>query len=183
VQVAPLNESHFDSLKLVQDQQVLSGTMPIAGFARLMESLQQGDGVLKYRVQGAEDGQQRPLVKLQVSGVLQLQCQRCLDGLAYTVNIDTALRLVAQEALDTAYDDNPDVPDCVAASAAFDLVALIEDEVLLALPAYPRHEAGRCSGVVSAAMEAADSAGVPEAKIRTFSALQALKDKLIQSKE
>jgi uncharacterized protein len=177
LQVTPINEARFDSLKLVQDQQTLSGTMPLAGFVRLMESLQQVGGTLDYRLRGTLDRQQRAVLKLQVSATLQLQCQRCLDGLAYKVDIDTTLRLVAEEALDTEHDDDPDEPDCVAESAAFDLAALIEDEVLLALPAYPRHETGRCK---AAAGEKAHASGASNS---AFSTLQALKQKLIQSKE
>lgn len=172
-----INELCFDSRKLVQDQQVLSGALPVAGLARLMESLQRGEGTLAYRVQGGWDRRQRPLLKLQVSGTLQLQCQRCLETLEYAVDVDTALRLVAEEALAAEYDDDPDEPDCVADSTAFDLAALIEDEVLLALPPYPRHEAGACAAAAGAAT------GAHGEGTTAFSALQALKQKLIQSKE
>lgn len=177
-QVQTINELRFDSRKLAQEQQVLSGVFPIAGFSRLLDSLQRGDGTLSYRVEGARDQRQRPLLKLRVSGTLLLQCQRCLETLEYGVNVDTALRLVAQEALDTEYDDDPDEPDCVADSTAFDLAALIEDEVLLALPPYPRHEAGTCGAGAAGA-----GAGAHNDGNTAFSALQTLKQKLIQSKE
>jgi uncharacterized protein len=177
VQVTPINQARFDSLKLVHDQQVVAGAMPVAGFVRLQDSLLHSDGTLAYRVQGTRDRQQRSLLKLQVRGMLQLQCQRCLDGFDFKLDIDTALRLVAPEALDSEYTDDPDEPDCVAASAAFDLAELIEDEVLLALPAYPRHPAGRCTGTVN------ESGAASAAKITAFSALQALKPKVSQSKE
>lgn len=176
-QVTSINQARMDSVKLVQERQELAGVMPVAGFARLTESLLHSGGVLNYRVAGTVDGQQRPLLKLQVSGTLQLQCQRCLNGLAFALTIDTALRLVAEEALDSAYDDDPNAPDCVASSTAFDLAALIEDEVLLALPAYPRHEAGTCGGIANGA------ANAPGTQTTAFSALQALKQKHIQSKE
>ena len=159
-----------DSLKLVHDGQKLTGVMPVSGFARLAESLQSTSGNLDYGLQGDVDRQQRPLLRLRVSGAVQLQCQRCLDGFEHEINIETALRLVAPEALDTEYDDNPDEPDCIASSVALDLAALIEDEILLALPAYPRHEVGQCA-------ERADDAGAASAKILAFSALAALKSK------
>lgn len=176
-QVTPINQARFDSLKLVQEMQVLAGAMPVAGFARLRDSVLGGEGALEYRVQGAQDRQQRPLLKLQVRGTLRLQCQRCLDGFDCTIDIDTAVRLVAPETLDSEYDDDPDAPDCVAASTAFDLSELIEDEVLLALPAYPRHEAGDCRGPVN------ENGAADAAKITAFGALQALKLKVSQSKE
>ena len=167
-----------DSLKLVQDKQVLSGTLPVEGFSRLSESLHDSSGSLNYRVQGTVDRRDRPLFKLQVRGTVQLQCQRCLDGFEYNVAVASTVRLVAPEALEREYDDDPDEPDCVAASKTFDLVALIEDEVLLALPVYPRHEEGQCKVRVASAGTTALAA-----KVEAFGALQSLKRKVIQSKE
>ena len=166
----PVNFIVVDSLKLVHDRQKQAGVLPVAGFVRLAESLESMDGNLDYGIEGDVDRQDRPMLRLHVSGVVQLQCQRCLDGFKHEINIETALRLVAPEALDTEYDDNPDEPDCIASSATLDLAALIEDEVLLALPAYPRHEAGQCA-------ERAGDLGVGSAKILAFSALAALKAK------
>lgn len=180
-----MNQARFDNLKLVQERQVLSGEMPVTALSRLMESVQDGAGTLAYRVEGSADQQERPLLKLQVSGTLRLQCQRCLNDLTYTVAIDSTLRVVNEEALAAEYDDDPEEPDCIAASAACDLAALVEDEVLLALPAYPRHEANACSGVTSvqAPRDGVVEPGTARAGMQAFSALQALKQKTIQSKE
>ena len=166
-----INFAQFDSLKLVHERQTLAGAMPVAGFVRLAEGLQDSSGTLDYQLRGEVDGQDRPLLKLRIAGTLQLQCQRCLGAFEHKVDFETALRLVDANALDAEYDDDPRTPDCIAASTAFDLAALIEDEVLLALPPYPRHEAGRCS---ASAAGIAKEAG---AKILAFSALQALKAK------
>lgn len=175
--VATIHEARVDSLKLVQDRQVLSGAMPLAGFQRLRDNLLRTEGALDFRIQGAVDGRQRPLLNVQIRGIVQLQCQRCLEVLDHAIAIDTAVRLVAPEALDSEHSDDPDEPDCVAASAAFDVAEFLEDEVLLALPAYPRHPAGQCASV------AGDAAGVAGGQITAFSNLQALKPKLRQSKE
>ena len=133
-QVTQANSAVIDSLKLVHDRQRLSGTLPVAGFVRLAEDLQSTAGNLDYSVASDVDRQDRPLLRLRVSGTLQLQCQRCLEAFEYGIAIDTALRLVAAAALASEQDDDPNEPDCIAASATFDLAALIEDEVLLALP-------------------------------------------------
>jgi uncharacterized protein len=170
-----IHSATIDSLKAVHDRQVFSRVVPVAGFARLVESLHDSEGDLDYRVSGDVDRQERPLLRLRVSGAVTLQCQRCLEGFEHKIAIDTAVRLVAAHALDAEHDDNPDEPDCVVASAEFDLAALVEDEVLLALPAYPRHDAGLCSAKPAASETMnAQAAG---AKILPFSVLQALKGK------
>lgn len=172
----------FDSLKLVRERAQLQGSLPVAGLARLAESVCDSGGTLTYQVQGTQDQRRRPLLKLQVQGEVALQCQRCLDGFRYAVDIDTPLRLVAPDELEREYEEHgsdPDEPECIAHSAALDLAQLIEDEVLLALPPYPRHAPGLCAARTAGVVDGA-SAG---AKITAFSALQALKQKGSFSKE
>lgn len=174
-QEAQIHGAIIDSLKAAHDRQVYSRVVPVVGFVRLVESLHDSDGNLDYRVTGDVDRQERPLLRLRVSGAVTLQCQRCLEGFEHKIAINTAVRLVAPHALDAEHDDNPDEPDCVAASAEFDLAGLVEDEVLLALPAYPRHEAGLCSAKSVASGEMNTQAA--SAKILPFSVLQTLKEK------
>jgi uncharacterized protein len=44
--------------------------------------------------------------------------------------------------------DDPEGPDMIEASAALDVAALVEDEVLLSLPLAPRHPEGMCESRV-----------------------------------
>lgn len=168
----------FDSRKLVDERARLKGALPVAGFARLVDSLADPSGTLSYSVEGAQDRQQRPQLKLAVQGVVQLQCQRCLEGMAHAVDIESALRLVEPAELDREYEEHgsdPDEPDCIAHSAALDLAALIEDEVILALPPYPKHAShaeGQCRAQPAAVQDDAS-----RAKVLAFSALSVLKAK------
>ncbi len=164
-----------DSLKLVRDRRRLAGAIAVADLPRLVESVLGDGGDLDYALAGDADSRERPVLRLRVTGVVQVQCQRCLEGLTHRVAIDTALRLVAAEALDAEYEavgDNPDEPDCIVASGELDVTALIEDEVLLALPPYPRHEEGTC--VAKATRVAADGGSQ---NVTAFSVLSALKIK------
>lgn len=180
--MTPVDDVRFDSLKLVQDRQTLSGVLAVSGLPRLAESLHEANGNLEYRVEGTLDRRDRPLLRLKVGGIVQLQCQRCLNALEHALAFENAVRLVPAEKLESEYDDDPDEPDCVAASAAFDLASLIEDEVLLALPAYPRHEEGQCTVRATVVTGGKDEAA-PGNNVLAFSALKALKPKVIQSKE
>ena len=180
-----LNNQVIDGLTFVAERQTLAGAVPVAALPRLAEGLHSNSGSLDYQIRGDSDPQDRPLLRLRVSGTVQLQCQRCLEGFEHEVDINTALRLVAPEALDAEHDDNPDAADCIAANSELDVCALIEDEILLDLPPYPRHETGMCaarSGNAGGA-NAAGVADVTQAKIMAFSALQALKQKVYPSKE
>ena len=55
------------------------------------------------------------------------------------VSVDRAFRFVSDEAL-AAIQDEQSEEDVLAASRSFDLIALIEDELLMELPLAPRHE-------------------------------------------
>lgn len=139
----------IDSLKFSREGQSVKGALPLAGFERLRESLAAAPAAgecISYQVSGGSDMQARPVLRLKVAGRLMLSCQRCLNVLDYSLEIDTVLRLVPEASLDAEMRDDPEEPDCIAASEALDLVGLIEDEILLALPAYPRHENGPCGG-------------------------------------
>jgi len=164
----------IDSLKFSRDRQSARGTLPVAGFDRLRDSLfavapgADGGGGIRYEVRGSADARDHPLLGLKVSGRLALQCQRCLKVLDHELMIDTALRLVPEEALDAEMSDDPDKADCIAASTELDLLALIEDEILLALPAYPRHEDASCGASTDAAGTEKDSAFSVLSKLGTL---------------
>ena len=176
----------IDSLKFSREKQTTRGMLPVAGLGRLRDSLfaaavhtpELGNVVspgssntVSYVVTGGADALERPVLRLKVSGRLPLQCQRCLQLLDYDLAFDSTLRLVPEARLDAEMSDDPDEPECVAASAEFDLAALIEDEILLALPAYPRHEEADCSGAVNAGFVERD---IGKQKVTAFSALEQL---------
>ena len=134
----------IDSLKAAGEKQQFAGRFAVADLTRLADCMEAQD-TLDYVVAGSHDRQDRPQLRVRISGRVSLQCQRCLGALPHEVNIDSVLRLVPGETLEVEQDGNPEAPDCIAASSELDLAALVEDEVLLALPPYPRHEAGQCA--------------------------------------
>jgi uncharacterized protein len=144
----------IDSLTFSREGRSVEGALPLAEFERLQDRLfgaPAAEESLSYQVSGGADAQARPVLRLKIAGRLLLQCQRCLNALDHSLAIDTVLRLVPEASLDAEIGDDPDEPECIAASAALDVIALIEDEILLALPAYPRHESGPCGGTDSRA--------------------------------
>ncbi len=78
---------------------------------------------------------------LQARATVGLVCQRCLQPMAVPLAVERRVRFVADEAeaerLDEASED-----DVLALPprGRLDLPALVEDELILALPLVPRHE-------------------------------------------
>ena len=69
---------------------------------------------------------------------LTLQCQRCLEGVAVDVKASRSFLFVHGEAQAAALDEQTE-DDVLPLARSLDLIGLVEDELLLALPLVPRH--------------------------------------------
>ena len=129
-----------------RDGATLSGQAPLAQWERL--SAESEDGLVSPPVKWQARGEAVPEVgaqdqvwlHLQVNAVLPLLCQRCLSPLLTAVDVDRSFRFVADEATAMALDDEEE-EDLLVTSREFNLIDLVEDEVILAMPLVPLHEA------------------------------------------
>lgn len=113
-------------------------------------------------------GRPEKRLHLTVSAQVARECQRCLQPVLLPLAIDRQMLFVDDEATAAELDADAE-EDVLVASAQFDLMALVEDELLLALPIVPRHDA--CPAPLIA-----PSADPPEApQVHPFAALAALK--------
>lgn len=112
---------------------------------RLEASVLAADTVapVRWRVQGERravtGGAPEIWLHLAASTAATLQCQRCLQPFAEPLAVDRHFRFVASEQEAERLDDELD-DDVLVISRQFDLSALLEDELILALPLVPRHE-------------------------------------------
>ncbi|CDS50203.1 COG1399 protein, clustered with ribosomal protein L32p [Polaromonas sp. CG9_12] len=78
---------------------------------------------------------------LVASASVPLTCQRCMGTVATPLAVNQWYRFVATEAIAMAEDDESE-EDLLVMEPHFDLLALLEDELLMALPLVPMH--GEC---------------------------------------
>ena len=125
----------------------LGGEWQLARLVRLASAARPeavaGAAPVTWNVQGARAklhgaGSQATLA-LAAEAVLSMQCQRCLRPVDVTLVVDRRLFFVEGEDAAAALDIEGD-EDVLALEPAIDLQALIEDELLLALPLIPRHD-------------------------------------------
>lgn len=76
---------------------------------------------------------------LEARAELVWECQRCLQPVTDTVHISRSIRFAKDEAEAAALDAESD-DDVLALSRAFDLLELVEDELIMAQPIVPRHQ-------------------------------------------
>lgn len=119
------------------------GEIAIATLRRLSDRLTGSAGSVRYVVQGAQDQQERPMLVLEVSGMLQLQCDRCLMPLDYPLALQSRV-LLAQPGAEQQDDGDPETPEWIEAGRDLDLQELVEDEILLGLPLSVRHDRKDC---------------------------------------
>jgi uncharacterized protein len=133
----------IDSLAFARQAGSLEGELPIVSLARVLDLLVDSAGVLSYRAEGRMGPRNRPQLVLRVDGVLSLCCQRCLEPIAYPVSVRRVLEFVADEEELTQEEIEDDSKDFLPQEDECDVIALIEDEIILDLPSAPRHD--RCA--------------------------------------
>lgn len=158
----------INSIEFARNGESLHGCVAIESLNRLQDLLFSGEGELEYALTGKRGENGKLYLVCAVKGVLQLRCQRCLDVLAYPVSLESELELVEDEQGLTGVVDEDDLTDAIPADLKLDVLALIEDEVLLGLPMAPMHAPGDC--------KANENLGQAKSgKKNAFSALAALK--------
>lgn len=155
-----LQPAAIDGLAFARNEAVLEGRLGIESLSRLSLS-GCSDPVLDFVLAGEINERGKPGLKLAVHGSMRLQCQRCLGDVDLPVHLEAQLEFASSEAEIMAADDDI---ERVVAGREMSVAALVEDEVLLALPMVPKHE--QCS--------AAEGLGA-NAKPSAFQALAALR--------
>lgn len=138
--MSPQCPQTVDPERLADQESSCEGTLPLALFQRLTPLLLQTAGEVQFHFHFARDLQSRLLLQVEVQAPLILQCQRCAEPLALQVNSRQELVVVQGFEEAEALADHLEPVFCTA--GLLDLHELIEEELLLALPAVPRHE--RC---------------------------------------
>jgi uncharacterized protein len=164
---APTERTIIDGLEFARAERELRGHLSTGDFARLQDCLHGDESSIDFLLKGGRDRQRRLVLRVEICGLLELQCQRCLGRLDYPLQILNTLLLVRQNVALPTDADEPHAPDCLVTDAAIDVAALIEDEILLGLPLAPRHADGTCSS-------ATGNAG-RDSKVLPFARLAALK--------
>ncbi|HAB47822.1 MAG: hypothetical protein EBT36_09545 [Betaproteobacteria bacterium] len=98
---------------------------------------------LRWRASGLSDlalSERRYWLRLEASAQLMLVCQRCMHPLSLDLQVKRRFLVARNEAMASKLEDAAqDDYDVIAHDKHFDLLALVEDELLLALPIVPKH--------------------------------------------
>ena len=139
----------LDVAAFAKAQGKLTGAIPVTELQRLSEGACPPADAPPDAVHWQATGLQRAVLgggpqvrlRLQAQATVWLQCQRCLQPMPVELNLDRMLRFVRDEDEAAQLDEVTDTEDVLAMGRALDLMELVEDELIMALPIVPRHEA------------------------------------------
>ncbi|SDD54781.1 DUF177 domain-containing protein [Paraburkholderia lycopersici] len=193
-----LNPRDFDIFEFARSEREAAGVVRVSQLPRMLNEVPaeapDRDTAFTWQVAGfvqqelQNDGTEgpQPYLRLAVHGGAWLTCQRCLAPYEQAFNADATFRIVQTEEEAEEFPLDDDEVEVIVGSRHFDLVDLIEEELLLSLPLVPKHEV--CPEVHESLASGPDGADgvdsvddVPEQEIETeervnpFAALESLK--------
>ena len=127
---------HIDPLSLADKRGFLKGEIPITNLDRLADTLYDQSGSIAVELFFAREGR---LAKIEgrIQGVLNLKCQNCLEAISWP--FDNTVKLGIVSSIDQANRLPEDFEPLLLQEDNFLLKDIIEDELMLALPPFPKH--------------------------------------------
>jgi uncharacterized protein len=180
----PHPPERLDVRKFAQEAAHISGSVLLSKLERTIKDISGRDADLASKtVQWTARGESVPVaggvaqswLHLHLQASVPMQCQRCLQAMDAQIDTLRHFRFVRDEAEANAQDDDAE-EDLLVASKQFDLLELIEDELIMALPFAPTHEI--CPVAVKLASSAEEFEAALAEKPRAFAALGELKSVL-----
>lgn len=137
----------IDAIGFARAGQALDGVVRADRFARLCQDLPEPqDHDIRWQVRGRADASSGQFwLDVEASGPVRVVCQRCLEVFSLTLRVSSALGLVETQAQLDAMDAletegrGPEI-EYLVAEQRLDVLGLVEDELILALPYAPRHD-------------------------------------------
>jgi uncharacterized protein len=124
--------------RLSEKPLTFEGTFRPVDLERLEDSVDNGEGELRYRIAASLDRQRRKVVSCIIEGFVFLTCQSSLEAFRHDISLHDRLVLVDDESQLPPVEEENDVEDYLVADEPLDIRDLVEDAVLLALPMVPR---------------------------------------------
>ncbi|MEN1729367.1 MAG: YceD family protein [Pseudomonadota bacterium] len=110
--------------------------MPVASLPKLDDLIVKNDeDEVEFELSFSIDGQGQTLVSVELRGELALQCQRTLKTFRQPIESQSVVAIVASEAQEAELPEDYEVRVCP--DQRLELLDLIGEEVLLALPLVP----------------------------------------------
>lgn len=126
----------LDAWRMVAARRGFEGSLPLSSMDRLRGSLVDDGGEARFSIGFDRDALGIPYVELRITAELPLACQRSLERFLLPVALEQRLGLIRDEADEAALPEGYE-PLLVPGDGLLHPAALVEDELILALPTVP----------------------------------------------
>ena len=162
---------YVDPRKLADRDVVLEGDLQLQQLKRLTDALEDDQGLVHARFSFGRDEQRALVIRSELDVEVKMICQRCLGPVVLPVHSECSYAVVNEGASSDHLPREYDVLE--VGEDPLDLQALIEDELLLALPIVPLHDPEICQP--PAGLEEPESSEGEVTRSNPFSVLAQLK--------
>ena len=170
--VAETLPQQADLRKLANQGAVIAANPKPSSFPRVTEAMSGDEGEISVDLQFSIDEERQRLITGQVNFTLPLRCQRCMEPMEFTHQVDVALAMVWNEEEAKHLPKNLD--PLIVGEEPMDLGKIVEDEILLDLPYVSYHDPEQCSGHTHFSVGEIEEQ-IEEEKENPFSVLATLK--------
>ncbi|WP_137817848.1 MULTISPECIES: YceD family protein [unclassified Pseudomonas] len=133
---------HVDPRKLADRGATLEGELPLAELQRLCDPLADNVGVVRAKFFFERDERKAVVIHSSIDVEVKMVCQRCLELVALPIHSECSYAVVKEGANTQSVPQGYDVLEL--GEDPLDLLALVEEELLLALPIVPAHDPEDC---------------------------------------
>lgn len=164
--------ARVDLAELVTGAKRLSGSVSLAALPRLVELLENSTGTIDATLEfyGHRSGQ--PTARGSVDAKLDLQCQRCLEPVSVPISSTFEVTFVQSE--DELGNLQQKIEPWLTDGDILELNRLVEEEVILAMPAIPVHRETSDCGKLIRQLESYTARGQATSTDRPFDKLKGL---------
>lgn len=165
----------IDAVKMFAREGSITAELPLARLQRLTGQLASDQGTVAVDLRFGRDEEGRRVLSGTLDTTVKAACQRCLQEMDLDLHSTLTLFVVdKEEDLQQLRDDQDGV--VMPEDGNLDVLALIEDELLLSLPMIPMHDDTACNQVLNALKEAGPNGeAVAESRPNPFAVLAGLK--------
>ena len=151
----------------------ISGTLKPLDLQRFRPLLAGDDGNIQAVLSCSRDEENRYLIQVAIQASVMVTCQRCLDSMPLQLNSDNTLAVVWSD--EQAAQVPRHLDPLIVQEEACNLWELVEDELILALPAFSYHETDECKESLAAFSDPEPEGESGEDRPNPFNVLAQLK--------
>jgi uncharacterized protein len=135
----------INSLEFARKSLEIRDTIAHSDLQRAKDLLTQESETLNWSLSGEISADKKTRLHLTLTGNVGVPCQRCLGPMLVALNVISEFILVKDESEIPPEEDDVEDHDYLVAEAEMNVLQLVEDEILLALPYAPKHEIKDCA--------------------------------------